>query len=170
MRNCTKPLGLVFVMLTLTGSQAAPTSEARAVHLVSRIVGKNFLSETIRIGDLNGDGAPDILFVQNVYGPRTITCLTATTLAGEILWQTGTPSKDNGRAYCDLPVQIYDWDRDGTNDVLYVRQATYLDSPPPTGQEHPRTRAALRRQRHHARAGLPHGKRENPFCAARAGG
>jgi hypothetical protein len=101
---------------------------------VSRAVGRDFLSETIRIGDLNGDGAPDILFVQNLYGPRIITCLTATTLSGEVLWQTGAPSKDNGRCYGDLPVQIYDWDRDGTNEVLYVRQATYLDSPPPTAQ------------------------------------
>lgn len=102
--------------------------------LASRIVGKDFLSETIRIGDLNRDGAPDILFVQDLYGPRLITCLTATTLKGEILWQHGTPSKDNGRAYCDLPTQIYDWDRDGVNEVLYVQQATYLDSPPATAQ------------------------------------
>jgi len=101
---------------------------------VSRVVGKDFLSETVRIGDLNGDGAPDFLFVQNLYGPRIITCLTATTLSGEILWQTGTPSGDNGRAYCDLPVQIYDWDHDGMNEVLHVRQATYLDSPPATAQ------------------------------------
>jgi hypothetical protein len=64
----------------------------------------------------------------------TFTCLTAVTLSEEILWQTGTPSKDNGRAYGDLPVQIYDWDRDGTNEGLYVRQATYLDSPPPIAQ------------------------------------
>lgn len=124
----------IVLLVAATRSQAAPTNETRTVHLVSRIGGKEFLSETIRIGDLNGDGAPDSLFVQNLYGPRIITSLTATTLAGEVLWQTGTPSKDNGRAYCDLPVQIYDWDNDGTKDVLYVRQATYLDSPPATAQ------------------------------------
>jgi len=114
--------------------QTTQETAGKTVHLVSRIVGKDFLSETVRIGDLNGDGAPDVLFVQNLYGPRIITCLTATTLSGEVLWQTGTPSQDNGRCYCDLPVQIYDWDRDGKNEVLYVRQATYRDSPPPTSQ------------------------------------
>ena len=127
---------VVFVLMAavFTRGQAAQTNETKTIHLVSRIVGKDFLSETVRIGDLDGDGAPDILFVQDLYGPRIITCLTATTLSGEILWQTGTPSRDNGRAYCDLPVQVYDWDHDGTNEVLYVRQATYLNSPPPTVQ------------------------------------
>jgi hypothetical protein len=128
-----KSIGLGLMLWVLTG-QGVPADESRTVHLVSRIVGQNFLSETIRIGDLNGDGAPDILFVQNLYGPRIITCLTAATLAGEVLWQTGVPSKDNGRAYGDLPVQIYDWDRDGTNEVLYVLQATYLDAPAPVAQ------------------------------------
>ncbi len=134
MQKDAKLLALMLITLTLARSLAAPANTPHNIHLVSRIVGRDFLSETIRIGDLNGDGAPDILFVQNLYGPRIITCLTATTLSGEILWQTGTPSKDNGRAYCDLPVQIYDWDGDGTNEVLYVRQATYLDSPTPSPQ------------------------------------
>ncbi len=130
MQNCVKLATLVVVAAVAFDSRASSTNQAKTVHLVSRIVARDFLSETIRIGDLNGDGAPDILFVQNLYGPRIITCLTATTLSGEILWQTGKPSKDNGRAYCDLPVQIYDWDRDGNNEVLQVRQAVYLDSPP----------------------------------------
>ena len=125
MLKLTNLLVTVLVLPLIASGQAAPPDKTSKAHLVSKIVGKDFLSETIRIGDLNGDGAPDVLFVQNLYGPRNITCLTATTLAGEILWQTGTPSKDNGRAYCDLPVQIYDWDHDGTNEVLYVQQAKY---------------------------------------------
>ena len=134
MLNCVKRVIFLSVAVAIIHGQAAPTNQIQTVHLVSRIIGKDFLSETIRIGDLNGDGAPDILFVQDLYGPRLITCLTATTLAGEVLWQSGTPSRDNGRAYCDLPVQIYDFDRDGRNEVLYVRPAEYLDSPPPAAQ------------------------------------
>ncbi|MCX5769494.1 MAG: hypothetical protein NTZ09_04370, partial [Candidatus Hydrogenedentes bacterium] len=38
-------------------------------------------------------------------------------------------SSENGRIYSDLPVQIYDWDKDGRNEVLYVRQAVYADPP-----------------------------------------
>ncbi len=129
-----KSLLLTVTLATTVHALPPALDQTNHTHLVSRIVGKDFLSETIRIGDLNGDGAPDVLFVQDLYGPRIITCLTATTLAGDILWQTGTPSKDNGRAYCDLPVQIYDWDHDGTNEVVYVRQATYLDAGPATAQ------------------------------------
>jgi hypothetical protein len=97
------------------------------VHLVSSIDATDFGGETVRVGDLNGDGAPDLLFVQSVYGSRDIRCLTATTIHGERLWQTGQPSPANGRTYGDLPVQVYDWDADGVNEVLYVRQAVYVE-------------------------------------------
>jgi hypothetical protein len=96
------------------------------VHMVSDIKG-DFVSEFIKIGDLNGDGAPDLLFVQMVHATRVITCLTATTIYGDILWQMGAPSVENGRLYSDLPVQVYDWDNDGRNEVLYVRQAVYAE-------------------------------------------
>ena len=107
-----------------TGGKALTTA-----HLVSNIDVKDFGAETVRIGDLDGDGGPDLLFVQSVRGTRAITCLTAATIFGKVLWQTGAPSKDNGAIYSDLPVQIYDWDRDGHNEVLYVRQAVYAEPP-----------------------------------------
>lgn len=111
-----------------------------STHLVSTIAVKDFGSETLRVGDLNGDGAPDLLFVQSTYGPREITCLTATTIHGDVLWQTGTPAPDNGRLYSDLPVQVYDWDGDGRNEVLYVRQAHYAEVYPEDGWARQRAR------------------------------
>jgi hypothetical protein len=50
-----------------TGSSGPPTR-----HLVSSIDVEDFGAETLRIGDLNGDGAPDLLLVQSVYGTREI--------------------------------------------------------------------------------------------------
>jgi hypothetical protein len=86
-----------------------------SVHIVSSIETPDFGGMTLRIGDLNGDGAPDLLITQSEYGSREIRCLTALTITGERLWQSGIPSPANGRVYSDLPVQVYDWDNDGVN-------------------------------------------------------
>ncbi|HUT32310.1 MAG TPA: hypothetical protein VNE39_02415 [Planctomycetota bacterium] len=101
-----------------------------SVHQVSLIDVKDFGPGALRIGDLNGDGAPDLLLVQSIYETREITCLTAITIRGEVIWQKGTPSASNTRLYSDLPVQVYDWDNDGANEVLYVRQAKYVGARP----------------------------------------
>lgn len=98
-----------------------------SVHIVSSIATPDFGGMTLRVGDLNGDGAPDLLVAQSEYGSRDICCLTALTITGQRLWQTGSPSPANGRAYSDLPVQIYDWDGDGVNEVLHIRQARYAE-------------------------------------------
>jgi len=106
----------------VSNAQASPT-----VHLVGAIAAQDLCAETLRIGDLDGDGAPDLLFVQSVHGTREITCLTAVALGGDVLWQVGTPDAKNALVYSDLPVQVYDWDGDGRTEVLYVRQAQYLE-------------------------------------------
>lgn len=117
------------VFAGLANAENPGENNAMNTHVVSTIDVKDFGAETVRIGDLNMDGGPDLLFVQSIYGTREITCLTATTIFGEILWQTGKAAADNGRIYSDLPVQIYDWDHDGKNEVLHVRQATYAEPP-----------------------------------------
>ena len=49
----------------------------------------------VRFGDLDGDGTPEMLFAQNI--PRIgdnfiqISCLTAVTLDGKVLWQLEPP-------------------------------------------------------------------------------
>ncbi len=126
-------LVLVVATSALVHSHVAAGGKTTMARVVSKIDVKDFGAETIRIGDLNADGGPDLLFVQSVHGTREITCLTATTIFGEVLWQTGKPSREHGRIYSDLPVQVYDWDGDGRNEVLYVRQATYAE-PPYNGQ------------------------------------
>jgi hypothetical protein len=80
----------------------------------------------VRFGDLDGDGELDMLIAQNI--PRVrgdafdpISCLTAVTLPGKILWQSGRPDPRNGLLTNDTPFQIHDLDGDGRNEVVLVR-------------------------------------------------
>jgi hypothetical protein len=80
----------------------------------------------VRFGDLDGDGVPDMLIAQNI--PRIrgdgfdqISCLTAVTLAGKVLWQSGRPDPRNGLLTNDTAFQIHDIDGDGRNEVVVAR-------------------------------------------------
>ncbi len=80
----------------------------------------------VRFGDLDGDGRTDMLIAQNI--PRVrgdafdhISCLTAVTLEGKVLWQLGRPDPRNGLLTNDTPFQIHDLDGDGKNEVILVR-------------------------------------------------
>ena len=80
----------------------------------------------VRFGDLDGDGTLDMLFAQNIPKVRgdafdQISCLTAMTLDGKVLWQLGRPDRRNGLLTNDTPFQIHDIDGDGRSDVLMVR-------------------------------------------------
>lgn len=120
-------LAFVVILQQHFFGQEGQVKKIGAARLLANIDVGTFGSEQLRMGDLDGDGGPDFLLAQSEYASRSITCLTALTIEGKVLWQLGTPSLDHGRIYSDLPVQIYDWDDDGENEVLYIRQATYLE-------------------------------------------
>jgi hypothetical protein len=79
-----------------------------------------------RFGDLDGDGAADMLICQNVAKINggdfvEISCLTAVNLDGKVLWQLGRADPKNGLLTSDCPFQIHDIDGDGRNEVVLVK-------------------------------------------------
>ncbi len=92
------------------------------------------------LGDLTGDGRMDLLMVQpdggidDRYVPHQVVAMTAFDLEGNVLWQVGTPSKTPGGPGSDYPVQIYDIDGDGYNEVLCVMEKQFFILDGTTGQ------------------------------------
>jgi rhamnogalacturonan endolyase len=82
-------------------------------------VGRN-----LRFGDLDNDGQLDVLIGQVVHhGPKDtnseLSCLTAITFDGKILWQVGEPDQWKDRLTNDVGFQIHDLDGDGRTEVVY---------------------------------------------------
>ena len=79
----------------------------------------------LRIGDLNNDGYAELVLVQCYPMNREICAVTALDLEGNVLWQHGELLDNCNWLYSDIPVQVVDWDDDGCNEVVYVRQSYY---------------------------------------------
>jgi hypothetical protein len=84
-------------------------------------VGRN-----LRFGDLDHDGQIDVLVGQiEHHGPKDqyseVSCLTAMTLDGKILWQIGEPDPWKDHLTNDVAMQIHDLDGDGQAEVVYCR-------------------------------------------------
>ncbi len=86
---------------------------------------------SLRFGDLTGHGSCEVLIAQgtplrpsNNY--NSLTCLTAIDLSGRVLWQRGRPRTDTACLCSDLPVQVYDIDGDGRNEVICAMDFTLM--------------------------------------------
>jgi hypothetical protein len=101
----------------------------------------------LRFGHLLGNGEYQMVMAQcqkrvnrDAYG--TISCLTAFDLDGNILWQHGEPTNnhDIGTISADMPMQIYDIDGDGFDEVITAKNFEVLILDGKTGEVKKRTR------------------------------
>ena len=124
MKNTINTAAVFLAVLSFITSSFAATDTKGAdkrirskVVLVKKIDLKDFGAIAgVRLGDLNCDGQADILLAQNQ--GQSITCLTAIDIEGNKLWQVGQADSKNYKASFDIPVQIYDIDLDGENEVI----------------------------------------------------
>lgn len=85
---------------------------------------KNFgCGRSLRFGHLLGDGQIQIVLVQNQQrifkdAFAHISCITAIDLEGNVIWQHGEPSKEHCHLTADVPIQVYDIDNDGYDEVI----------------------------------------------------
>ena len=106
-------------------------------------VGRN-----LRFGDLNNDGVIDVLIGQVVnHGPKgsysEVSCLTAMTFDGDILWQIGRPDLLKYFLTNDVGVQIHDLDNDGRNEVVYCMNSEIHIADGATGETKYKAQAPL---------------------------
>ncbi len=87
--------------------------------------GKN---TTLRLGDIDGDGRMELIFSrcnkvsdERFFAPKAVS-ITVFNLDGELLWQIGDAEAESGNTKADIPVQIYDIDKDGKNEVIAVME------------------------------------------------
>ncbi len=79
-------------------------------------------NQNIRLGDLNGDGNKEIVFVRPKLSGYAVGSIKAMNLDGEKLWQFGIPDSLQSPQGEELPVQIHDLDGDGSRDVIFVSE------------------------------------------------
>ena len=87
-------------------------------------------------GDLDGDGAADIVSAQNALGDgiHTTSSAVAQRLDGSILWRWGDPTAGQKEVGYDVGLQIYDWDGDGNNEVILLTEGFLVELDGATGQ------------------------------------
>jgi len=88
-------------------------------------------------GDLNGDGAPEVVCAKNFNeGDVHYTSSVAVhRLDGSVLWTWGDPEIGRKELHHDVACQIHDWDGDGRNEVIVLDKDALVELDGRTGKE-----------------------------------
>jgi hypothetical protein len=114
------------ILLIITLGTVDLLSAASAVQVKSFSISSGGTGTRMRVGDLNSDGRLDFLVVQATSEtPSEVNMLTAYNHNGTQMWQVGGPSNGITGTDRDEPVQIYDIDNDGQNEVLCVMNTKF---------------------------------------------
>jgi len=84
----------------------------------------DFSGEWIVAGDIDGDGELEFVTARNHY--QSVTALSAYKIDGTLLWKWGKGGAGESRLGYDVPVQIYDINGDGNNEVLLSERGFFV--------------------------------------------
>ncbi len=119
-------LHLIFIVLTCAfalfsnpGLAERRSQKARGAKLEKIIhIPEAFRGRNIRFGDLNGDNKVDLVVAQR--DDAELSHFAVLNLEGEVLWTWGTPNPRNFKSSADIPLQVFDWNADGRDDIIFV--------------------------------------------------
>ncbi len=77
-------------------------------------------NQNIRLGDLNGDGNKEIVFVRPDLSGMGVGSISVINLDGELMWQYGKLVACEACEGKELPVQVHDLDGDGSREVIFA--------------------------------------------------
>jgi len=123
--------------VNLNPDRSPPSKTYPKAVLYKRIVLGDYAGRNLRMGDINGDGNVEFVMAQKMDIGRNehmITCLTAIDLEGKILWQIGKPDLRNFRTTSDIPIQVYDIDKDGKCEIIFCRDFKIFIADGATGE------------------------------------
>jgi len=88
-------------------------------------------------GDVDGDGEVDIVSSRNVdqNDVHYTSTAVAQRLDGSVIWRWGNPAIGRRKLHHDVACQIYDWDGDGTNEVILCTKGYLVELDGRTGKE-----------------------------------
>lgn len=88
-------------------------------------------------GDVDGDGAVDVVSSRNVNANDVHYTSTAVAqrLDGSVIWRWGDPTVGRREWHHDVATQIYDWDGDGSNEVILLTKGAIVELDGTTGKE-----------------------------------
>ncbi len=127
-----------FLVLRVEGADASTPSTVPLIKAWARVsLDPEYAGAWIVAGDLDGDGAVEIVSARNVdhNDIHYTSAVVAQRLDGTVLWRWGNPHIGRKQLHHDVACQIYDWDGDGRNEVVLCTEGFLVELNGVTGKE-----------------------------------
>ncbi len=124
--------------LPLWAAETADSSNVATVQPWRRVtLDPAYSGAWIVAGDLDGDGAVEIVSARNVdqNDVHFTSAVVAQGLDGRVLWRWGDPTVGRRQLHHDVACQIYDWDGDGRNEVVLCAKGHLVELEGASGKE-----------------------------------